>query len=86
MSAAQELREHYAFSAFSVPQREARCAIDDWCLRDRTQASLPELNGYYNKHEVLMVSQHEAVLGLTEQPNWSREQAGRSATNCGDYY
>ena len=71
---ARSLKEHFAYPAFVLPQRELRSAVDDWCLRQRVSESLNINEACFNKNEFVFANQHECVLGLLQQPNWVLEQ------------
>ncbi|WP_394129122.1 hypothetical protein [Shewanella maritima] len=72
---ARALKQHFAYPALVLPQRELRSAVDDWCLRTVTSEEHNINKDCYNHDEFVYTNRHECVLGLLEQPNWVLEQS-----------
>ena len=73
-------RDHFAFQALSLPQREVRATVDDWVMRAPAPPAENIAPVRYNLDEVLLVHPHEALVFLTEQPDWVRDQAEESVS------
>lgn len=71
---ARDFKDHIAYPAFVLPQRELRSSVDDWCLRT-IPSNQENINvDCYNQDEFLYTNRHECVLGLLEQPSWAIKQ------------